>query len=51
MRWKSRLTAFGICFAIGLLVAFVAAAILSVRKVNRYREYQRQVTAPCNAGD
>ena len=36
MRWKSRLTAFAICFAIGLVVAVIVATFL------RQRHHQRQ---------
>ena len=49
MRWKSRLTAFTICFAIGLAVACIVAGILSLR---RQRHLQRQTQlGPCQAND
>jgi hypothetical protein len=46
MRWKSRLTAFTICFAIGLAVAIIVATLL------RQRHHQRppQLT-PCQVDD
>src|SRR5215510_2385266 len=47
MRWKSRVTAFTICFAIGLMAAFIVAGILSLRRQN---QSQTQLT-PCQAGD
>jgi hypothetical protein len=46
MRWKSRLTAFAICFAIGLAAAFIVAFMLR----QRHRQAQRQLT-PCQAND
>ena len=46
MRWKSRLTAFTICFAIGLAAAFIIAGILR----HRHRQPQTQVTR-CQAND
>jgi hypothetical protein len=49
MRWKSRLTAFAICFAIGLVAAFIAAAILGLLR-HRHRQPQAQFT-PCQAND
>ena len=46
MRWKSRLTAFAICFAIGLAVAFIIAFFV------RHRHYQRQPQPTrCQADD
>src|SRR5262245_62096448 len=50
MRWKSRLTAFSICFTIGLFAAFVVAAILSIRTAHRYRDDHSQRT-PCVSGN
>lgn len=44
MRWKSRLTSFAICFAIGLAVAFIVAFKL------RQRDHQPQLT-PCQTID
>jgi hypothetical protein len=44
MRWKSRLTAFTICFAIGLAVAVIVTFIL------RQRQRQPQL-APCQSDD
>lgn len=44
MRWKSRLTSFAICFAIGLTVAFIVAFML------RQRRHQPQLT-PCHGND
>ena len=46
MRWKSRLTAFAICFAIGLTAAFIVALMLR----QRHRQRQPQLT-PCQADD
>jgi hypothetical protein len=46
MRWKSRITAFTICFAIGLTAAFIVAILLR----QRHRQPQTQLT-PCQAGD
>jgi len=48
MRWKSRLTAFTICFAIGLTAAFIIAALL--RQRYRQRQPQTQLTN-CQAND
>ena len=48
MRWKSRVTAFTICFAIGLVAAFIVAAILGLRQ--RHRQPQAPLT-PCQASD
>src|SRR5215216_2244518 len=48
MRWKSRLTAFTICFAIGLTAAFIIAAIL--RQRHRQRQPQTQLTR-CQPND
>ena len=46
MRWKSRLTSFAICFAIGLTVAVIVAASL------RQRHHQRQPQlTPCQTND
>ena len=47
MRWKSRLTAFTICFAIGLTAAFIVAAILGL---HRHRQTEAQIS-PCQASD
>ena len=44
MRWKSRLTAFTICFAIGLAVAIIVTTLL------RQRYHQAQL-APCQTDD
>ena len=44
MRWKSRLTSFTICFAIGLAVALIVATLL------RHRHHQPQLTR-CQADD
>lgn len=44
MRWKSRLTAFAICFVIGLAVALIVAFML------RQRHRQPQLT-PCQVND
>lgn len=47
MRWKSRMTAFTICFAIGLTAAFIVAALLA-----RQRRHQAQTPlTPCYADD
>src|SRR6185369_13580764 len=46
MRWKSRLTAFAICFAIGLAAAFIVALMLR----QRHRQRQPQLTR-CQAAD
>jgi hypothetical protein len=46
MRWKSRLTAFSICFAIGLAAAFIIAGLLR----QRHQQPRTQLT-PCQAGD
>jgi len=46
MRWKSRLTAFAICFAIGLAAAFIVALMLR----QRHRQRQPQPTR-CQAAD
>jgi hypothetical protein len=48
MRWKSRLTAFTICFAIGLTAAFIIAALL--RQRHRQRQPQTQPTR-CQPND
>lgn len=48
MRWKSRLTAFTICFAIGLTAAFIIAAFL--RQRHRQRQPQTQLTR-CQPND
>src|SRR6185503_15683837 len=48
MRWKSRLTAFTICFAIGLTAAFIIAAFL--RQRHRQRQPQTQL-ARCQPND
>jgi hypothetical protein len=51
MRWKSRLTAFAICFAIGLVAAFLVAGILSLlRQRQRQRDQQTQLTR-CQGND
>lgn len=47
MRWKSRITAFTICFAIGLTAALIVAGILSLRG---QRQAQTPLT-PCQRGD
>jgi len=44
MRWKSRLTAFAICFAIGLAVAVIIASIL------HQKQSQKQLS-PCQTDD
>jgi len=44
MRWKSRLTAFAICFAIGLAAALIIASLV------RQRHHQTQLT-PCQLDD
>jgi len=46
MRWKSRLTSFAICFAIGLAAAFIVALMLR----QRHRQRQPQLTR-CQAAD
>jgi hypothetical protein len=46
MRWKSRLTAFAICFAIGLAAAFIIAFILR----HRHHQPQTQLTR-CQSDD
>src|ERR1043165_5150063 len=46
MRWKSRATAFTICFAIGLAAAFIIASILRQRD----HRLQSQLT-PCHSDD
>jgi len=49
MRWKSRAVAFVICFAIGILVAAIVAALLG-----RFSPKQREVavaTSPCATAD
>ena len=48
MRWKSRLTAFTICFAIGLAAAVIVATLLQRR--HRQRQRQTQI-ARCQADD
>jgi len=48
MRWKSRATAFTICFAIGLAAAFIIAGLL--RQRHRQRQPQAQLTR-CQASD
>jgi len=40
MRWKSRLTAFTICFAIGLVAAVIVATLLQRRHYQRQRQTQ-----------
>jgi len=51
MRWKSRLTAFMLCFAIGLVAAFIAAGVLSLRN-QRHAKHQSQTTiSPCQTTD
>jgi hypothetical protein len=51
MRWKSRVTAFAICFALGLTAAFIVAGILGLlRHRQRQLQPQTQVT-PCRADD
>jgi hypothetical protein len=51
MRWKSRLTAFTICFAIGLTAAFIVAGILSLlRRRHQQRQPQTQLTR-CQVDD
>ena len=49
MRWKSRLTAFAICFVIGLAAAFIVAAILGLLR-QRHQQTQTQLT-PCHGTD
>src|ERR1044071_1811625 len=46
MRWKSRATAFTICFAIGLAAAFIIAALIR----QRHRQPQTQLM-PCQVDD
>jgi len=46
MRWKSRLTAFTICFVIGLTAAFIIAAILRHRHRQRQPQTQLQRCQP-----
>ena len=46
MRWKSRLTSFAICFAIGLAAAFIVALMLR----QRHHRAQPQLT-PCQTND
>ena len=48
MRWKSRLTAFAICFVIGLAAAFIVAAILGL--LRHRHQSQTQLTA-CRSAD
>jgi hypothetical protein len=51
MRWKSRVTAFTICFVVGLMAAFIVAGILGLlRQRHRHSQSQIQVT-PCQADD
>lgn len=51
MRWKSRVTAFTLCFAIGLAAAFVIAGILGLlRQRHRLRQPQTQIM-PCEVED
>ena len=45
MRWKSRFTAFIICFAIGLFAAFIVAGLL------RFRSRKQVATSPCATVD
>lgn len=49
MRWKSRVTAFTLCFTIGLAAAFVVAGIL-LRQKHRQRQSETQLT-PCQLED
>ena len=49
MRWKSRVTAFTICFAIGLAAAFIVAGILNLLQQRRQQQ-QTQLTR-CQAED
>src|SRR5215813_13229835 len=44
MRWKSRVTAFMVCFAIGLIVASIVVRILS-------RQQSRTLVSPCATAD
>src|SRR5215217_7784367 len=48
MRWKSRLTAFTICFALGLTAAFILAGILSLL---RQRHQPQTHLARCQGDD
>ena len=48
MRWKSRVTAFTVCFVIGLTAAFIVAGILSLR---RQRQQQSQTQLSRCQGD
>ena len=50
MRWKSRLTAFTICFAIGLAAAFIVAGILSLLR-QRHQQPQQQTQFTCCQAD
>lgn len=49
MRWKSRLTAFTICFGIGLVAAFIVAAILNLLR-HKHQQPQTQLTC-CQSED
>src|SRR4026209_1984246 len=47
MRWKLRMTAFTICFAVGLTAAFIVAGLLR----QRYRQRQTPPVTPCQIDD
>lgn len=48
MYWKSRATAFTVCFAIGLVAAFIIAGIVSLR---RQRQQPQTQLSRCQGGD
>ena len=50
MRWKSRVTAFAICFVIGVTVALFVAALIRQKRRQRHPQTQTQIH-PCQAGD
>ena len=45
MHWKSRTTSFGVCFLVGLLVAFIYAALFGLP--SRRFDSAKRITAPC----
>ena len=49
MRWKSRVTAFTVCFVIGLTAAFIVAGILSLRR-QRHQQPQTHLSR-CQGDD
>ena len=51
MRWKSRVTAFTICFAVGVTAAFIVAGIISLRRQRHLQRQSPTQLTPCQVDD